>query len=198
MHPTHTHLITARLSHLKPTQATVGMHEVQLKREESRSLKKSERKELIANHWFPGVIGPGGEYYIVDHHHLGVALNLEEHESVQLTVPKDLAWLSEEPFWKTMEFSQLAHPYDSNGKRISFSQIPKSIGKLKDDPFRSLAEVTRQHGAYAKIDVPLTEFLWADYFRLHFKKAEIQKITKQLIAKANKLAKLPEARYLPG
>ena len=117
MHPTHHHLITARLSHIKPTQATVGMYEVQLKREEWKSLKKSERKELIATHWFPSVIGPGGEYYIVDHHHLGVALHLEEHESVQLTVLKDLSWLSEETFWKTMEFSKLAHPYDASERR---------------------------------------------------------------------------------
>jgi len=198
MNPLHHHLVTHELSELRPTQAAVGMYEVELKRKQWKSLKKTERKNLIDNHWFPSVIGPEGKYFIVDHHHLGMALHIEGQEKIRLTVLKDLSWLNVDTFWRTLEFSQLVHPYDANGQRIKFSQIPKSIAKLQDDPFRSLAGILRQSGGYAKADIPFAEFLWADYLRQNFKKSEVEKITKPLVAKALKLSKTVEARYLPG
>jgi hypothetical protein len=174
------------------------MHEVELKRKQWKSIKKKERKNLIDSHWFPSVIGPEGKYFIVDHHHLGMALYIEGQEKIRLTVLKDLSWLNVDMFWRTLEFSQLVHPYNANGQRIKFSQIPKSIAKLQDDPFRSLAGILRQSGGYAKADIPFAEFLWADYLRQHFNKSEVEKITKPLVARAVKLAKTAEARYLPG
>ena len=90
MHPLHHHLITYQLSDLRPTQAAIGMHEVEQKRLEWKALKKADKKNLIESHWFPSVIGPGGIYFIVDHHHLGRALHLEGQETVRLTVLKDL------------------------------------------------------------------------------------------------------------
>lgn len=198
MHPVHHHLVVQDLAALRPTQAAVGMHEVQHKRQEWRALKKSERKALIESHWFPSVLGPGNRYFIVDHHHLGMALHLEGQPQVQVTVLRDLSWLDLDTFWRTMEFSQLAHPYGADGRRMAFSKLPKSIDQLKDDPYRSLAGLLRQQGGYAKVDVPFSEFLWADYLRQHFKKSEVQDLTKPVLAKALKLAKLASARYLPG
>ncbi len=198
MHPLHHHLITYQLSDLRPTQAAIGMHEVEQKRLEWKALKKADKKNLIESHWFPSVIGPGGIYFIVDHHHLGRALHLEGQETVRLTVLKDLSWLDVATFWRTMEFSQLVHPYDASGKRIKFSQLPKSIANLQDDPFRSLAGIIRQNGGYAKAAVPFAEFLWADYFRQRLKKSEAQQFTKALLSKAMKLARASDARYLPG
>ena len=66
------HLIPVRLDALRPTQMTVGYREVKAKRRHWKALDKRARKAAIDSHWFPAVLGPGGLYYITDHHHLGL------------------------------------------------------------------------------------------------------------------------------
>ena len=75
----HTHhpLESVPPAELRPTQLTVGYAEVVAKRAEWKQLGRKKRRELLGRHWFPGVLGPKGHCYIVDHHHLGLAL-LEE------------------------------------------------------------------------------------------------------------------------
>ena len=67
------HLINVNLEELRPTQITVGFREVDIKREHWKSLDKKGRLAAIDNHWFPAVLGPKRRYYVVDHHHLGLA-----------------------------------------------------------------------------------------------------------------------------
>lgn len=181
-----------------PTQGAIGYVEVDQKRAEWQLLSKKLRQALIAQHWFPSVLGPEGRYYIVDHHHLGMALHEERQETVQLTVLKDMSWLDLKTFWRVMEFHQWAHPYDENGRRIAFSQLPSSVSELKDDPYRSLAGLARKAGAFAKDIAPFSEFLWADYFRPRIKKQNVQQSMDAAVAYALELAKHPEASYLPG
>ena len=40
-----------------------------------------------------------------------------------------------------------------------------SLCSLVDDPYRSLAGLARKAGTYDKVDVPFTEFKWANYLR---------------------------------
>jgi len=56
-------LVSAKLSELHPTQFTVGYAEVLEKRKLWNALDKKERKDLLARHWFPCVLGPGGVHY---------------------------------------------------------------------------------------------------------------------------------------
>ena len=93
MTPLHHHIVQAKLADLIPTQGAIGYVEVDQKRAEWQRLSKKLRQALIARHWFPSVIGPEGRYYIVDHHHLGMALHKEGQKTAQLTVLKDLSWL---------------------------------------------------------------------------------------------------------
>ena len=181
-----------------PTQGAIGYIEVSQKRAEWQLLSKKMRQALIAQHWFPSVLGPEGRYYILDHHHLGVALHEEGQKTVQLTVLEDLSWLELETFWRVMEFHQWAHLYDETGKRIAFHQLPSSVSELKDDPYRSLAGLARKAGAFAKEITPFSEFLWADYFRQRIKKQRVQQSMDVAVVFALKLAKHPEASYLPG
>ncbi len=198
MHPVHHHLVKVSLDEILPTQATVGYQEVHLKRKEWASLNPKKRADLIDSHWFPSVIGPGNKYYIVDHHHLGLALHQEGQKSVMLTVLKDLSWLDIQTFWKVMEFSQWVHPYDGEGNRLEYQALPKMVADLKDDPYRSLAGLARNQGAYAKQNTPFAEFMWADYFRLHIKLKTIESSMEKAIQTALDLAKKTEASYLPG
>ncbi len=44
-----------------------------------------------------------------------------------------------------------------------YKDLPKTVAKLVDDPFRSLAGELRRAGGYAKDAEPFSEFLWADF-----------------------------------
>lgn len=191
-------LITGKLEKLHPTQLTVGLAEVAAKREAWTKLKRKERKAALDNHWFPCVLGPDQRYYIVDHHHFGLALLQEEVKSVPLLLLKDLSFVEPLTFWKVMSFNQWVHPYDAHGARRSYDAIPKRITDLQDDPYRSLAGFLRRAGGYAKDVTPYSEFLWADFFRGRIASDQIRDQGPKLQAKVMSLARSQDARYLPG
>jgi len=197
MHPLHHHVIKANLNEIKPTQVSIGYVEVIKKRAEWRKLSKKQRTALLEEHWFPSIIGPKSQYYIIDHHHLGMALHQERQVAVNLTVLKDLSWLDKDTFWRVMEFHQWVHPYDERGQRVAFTDIPSSVAKLRDDPYRSLAGLVRDEGGFAKDLTPFSEFLWADFFRTKISKKTMSNLNEAL-ASALKFAKTKEASYLPG
>jgi len=197
MHPLHHHVIKANLNEIRPTQVSIGYVEVIKKRAEWKKLSKKQRASLLDEHWFPSIIGPKNQYYIIDHHHLGMALHQEQQIEVNLTVLKDLSWLDKNTFWRVMEFHQWVHPYDERGQRVAFTDIPTSVAKLKDDPYRSLAGLVRDEGGFAKDLTPFSEFLWADFFRTKISKKAISNLNESL-SNAIKFAKTKEASYLPG
>ena len=191
-------LIIAKLNKLHPTQMTVGKAEVALKRKEWTKLGKTARKSALDNHWFPSILGPEDRYYITDHHHFGLALLEEDVKMVSLIVQNDLSWLEPAKFWTVMDLRQWAHPYDSNGIRREFEAVPKSLADLHDDPYRSLAGESMRSGAFAKDDTPFSEFLWADFFRGRISLDTLNADFAKAVTKAIKLARIKEARYLPG
>lgn len=198
MRPAHHHTVQISLDALRPTQATIGFAEVREKRAEWAALSKKARKLLLASHWFPAVIGPQGQYFIVDHHHLGMALHEAGQREAQLTVLQDFSSLDKATFWRVMEFHQWVHPYDENARRIDFSALPRHVSELRDDPYRSLAGLTRKAGGFAKDVTPFSEFLWADYFRPRIKVKLLRGSLAAQVERACELARRPEASYLPG
>jgi hypothetical protein len=182
---------------LRPTQVTVGKAEVAAKREEWRELTKKKRKELLAAHWFPGVIGPDSEVYIVDHHHLGLALFEEQVKNVPVIVQRDFSWLEPDVFWRTMEFNRWAHPYDRQGNRVDYKAIPTRLTGMTDDPYRTLAARVRMAGGYSKDATPYAEFLWADFYRRR-PRFSVSGASAKLLQRALLLAHSHEAAYLPG
>ncbi len=90
------------------------------------------------------------------------------------------------------------HPFNAEGRRQSNDAIPKHIGRLKDDPYRSLAGELRRAGGYAKDDTPFSEFLWADYLRDKISGALIAKDFEAAVKRALDVAHKPKAAYLPG
>lgn len=190
-------LLTIAPGKLRPTQLTVGKAEVAEKRAQWHSLGKKKRKELIEAHWFPGVLGPKQRVYIVDHHHLGLALMEEGVKSVPVMIQRDFSWLEPEVFWRTMEFNRWAHPYDQHGTRASYDAFPASLDSLADDPFRTLAAQVRMAGGCAKDATPYAEFLWADFYRRHLKLVG-GKVTPKVMQQALLLAHSHDTAYLPG
>jgi hypothetical protein len=183
---------------LRPTQMTVGMREVEDKRKRIRGYKAQKIGRFLGGHMIPVVWGPKERYYIIDHHHLTLALRKEGLKHVLITVTSDLRALEPDAFWVFLDHHGWVFPYDSNGRRRDFSDIPKSVTALKDDPFRSLAGELRRAGGFAKDATPFSEFLWADFLRQNMKSKVVQLDFEAALEKALRLAKSPDAQYLPG
>ena len=177
---------------------TVGMGEVRQKSDHWRTLDPQQRSRYLSRHWFPAVRGPKGRYYITDHHHLGMALILEKVQSTQLVLMQDFAALSQHEFWVVMDHYQWVHPYDLRGHRRDFSELPKKLTDLIDDPYRSLAGVIKSSGGFPKDGEPFAEFLWADFFRRRISAHMLQTDPEAAVCRAQELAHGRDASHLPG
>src|ERR1700737_430185 len=124
---------------LHPTQITVGMIEVQDKKEHLASLQPKEQRDFMQAHPMPAVIGPEGRLYITDHHHLGRAALESGITTGFFVVEADLSSCGLDDFWKEMDKNLWVHPLDENGVRHYYSAIPDHLEKLIDDTYRSLA-----------------------------------------------------------
>jgi hypothetical protein len=191
-------LMPVSLVDLKPTQITVGMREVDIKRKAWRERSREKEREFLGRHMIPVVRGPKDHVYIVDHHHLALALHKEGVKDVLVTTLADLSKLDQAAFWFTMDARNWTHPFDDKGKRCGHKAIPKSLKDLVDDPFRSLAGELRRVGGFAKDIEPFSEFQWADFLRRRIKRAAVDKDFSRALEKALALARSPDADYLPG
>ena len=183
---------------LRPTQMTVGMQEVHRKRDEWKQKTSADLSKFLAQHMVPTVVGLGGERYVIDHHHLALALHEEGVDSVFVTVLADLSRLPEDHFWNMMDFKGWTHPYDGKGLRRPYAELPKTVVSLEDDPYRSLAGALRFKGGFAKDSTPFAEFLWADFLRPRIKAKTIKADFDSAVDEALTLAKTGDADYLPG
>lgn len=186
------------IAELRPTQMTVGLREVAEKRRRWRAHDADKKAAFLGSHMIPVLLGPKKHHYVIDHHHLSRALQEEGVESVLVTVVADLHQLSKDAFWTVADHKAWVHPYDASGVRVGFSDIPKKISDLADDPYRSLAGELRRAGGFAKDTTPFSEFLWADFLRRKVKPKLIAEDFSAALERAMRFAKAPEAGYLPG
>lgn len=185
------------IAELRPTQITVGLREVELKRKQWRA-HLGEGADFIERHMIPAVLGPKGRHYVLDHHHLVRALLDEGVKDILVSVTADLSALSKAAFWTYLDNVAWCHPYDAKGIRRDFTAIPTLVADLQDDPYRSLAGELRRAGGYAKSPTPFSEFLWADFLRQRIKPSAVDKSFASCLTKALDLARSKEAAYLPG
>jgi hypothetical protein len=190
-------LKTVAILDLRPTQMTVGMREVKAKRKRWRDESKRKGGEFLGKHLIPVILGPKHRHYIIDHHHLARALHDEGVKEVAVTDVANLSELDQDSFWYVMENRDWTHPF-VDGRRRPYSDLPKSVDKLIDDPFRSLAGELRRAGGFAKDTTPFSEFLWADFLRRHVKRKIVETHFEHALEKALELAKDEQASYLPG
>ena len=183
---------------LRPTQITVGMREVELKRKSWREHPERKKPEFLGRHLIPVIWGPKERRYVIDHHHLARALHEEGVEHVLTTTVADLSRLSQDAFWIFLDNRGWMHPFDEKGQRRTYDDLPKSVDELVDDPYRSLAGELRKAGGFAKDTTPFSEFLWADFLRRRIKRKAVDSDFEKAMDKALKLAKSLEADFLPG
>ncbi len=183
---------------LRPTQMTLGMREVDRKRAAWRERKAHGGEKFLGHHLIPAVLGPGKNYWLIDNHHLARALLDEGVEQVLVSVVAKLSHLPKKRFFAFMDSHNWLHPYDAQGQRCNWDELPRHVGKMPDDPYRSLAGEVRIAGGYAKTETPYSEFLWADFFRDHLAPHKVSEQFEKSLTRALKLSRGKAAAYLPG
>lgn len=190
--------VLARLADLHPTQITVGFREVAQKRLRLRArLRKAgegRAPKLVA----PVVLASDGALYLIDRHHLACAMKAEGVEGVQIRQVADFSTLPTKDLWSALEAEGWCRPFDADGRRRPFGDIPPTLDALLDDPFRSLASALRRSGGFTKRAAPFSEFVWADFLRTRIPSHTVAMDFDSALDHAMSLARTPAAQHLPG
>ena len=172
-----------------PAQPAVGMTAVNCKRDKlvAKSEKKLDKYLRKGKRVVPAVIGPDGNYYITDHHHLatGVYKTLQQKPEYRPKIRLYAQIVGDfydgsnsspsqsemRHFWKVqMQACNNAYlkyqgqPVDP----LNSAEMPTSLSAMKDDPYRTLSRWVRDADGYVKPEVHpanFLEFTWAAKFR---------------------------------
>ena len=195
---------TVNVENLRPTQFSVGMIVVKQKevKIKAKSTKKYQ-KYLVANP-VPVVVGNGGQFYMVDKHHMVRAVYDIGNTVVVAQVIKDLNNLSGSDFWAEMTTEGLYYDRDENDQVQPYTALPAYIQDMADDPYRSISGAVRDAGGYQNLTSPLyLEFLWAHFYHqldasYGITLDNIQSDFNGTVAKALVIAHSSLAAQLPG
>jgi hypothetical protein len=183
---------------LIPTQCSVGLHQVKMKAKKIRNMNRRDLKQYLHDRPVP-VVHRNGKYYLIDRHHLCSACILIDIKKVKIIITADFSDArNDEEFWTRMQENSSVLLQDSNGLLITPSMLPKTLTELSDDSYRSLAGLVRDAGAISKVNVPFSEFIWANFFRKHFDKKVVDEMLHSNLKNAVRLAKSKLAKDIPG
>jgi len=163
---------------LRPTQFNVGYSQIEkvvasTNAQLAEATTKKEAKKILRNmnrrKKVPVVYGPGGEFFMLDHHHWARALWESDvkfaRKQVNYYVIADLSFLEPADFWEEMKRNKWVY-LNSCGEPQRPECLPTDVTTLQDDPYRSLARSVRgRRKGWKKTKLPFTEFIWADYLR---------------------------------
>eukprot|EP01094_Clydonella_sp_ATCC50884_P022810 TRINITY_DN5315_c0_g1_i1.p1 TRINITY_DN5315_c0_g1~~TRINITY_DN5315_c0_g1_i1.p1 ORF type:complete len:296 (+),score=87.01 TRINITY_DN5315_c0_g1_i1:284-1171(+) len=158
------------LKDVRPSQAAIGLSEVEGK---AGWWKEQSASDLLHYKWtrsVPAVRGPDSVgIQIFDHHHMVYSLweseVAESDKWVYVNIYRDWKYESEKQFYFNMFSQGMIWLYDAKGLGpIDPVQLPRSLGEMSEDPFRSLAYLLRVNGVFYET-IPFTEFYWANFMR---------------------------------
>lgn len=198
--PRKSKLLSVPIEDLRPTQMAVGMRAVAAKREKVERRARSGRKlrRFLEDRPIPAVYGPADDLFILDHHHLSLALLKSEVEEAFVRVVGDFSHLPRKRFLQRMSALGLLHAYDGHGRPVCPTELPESLSKLRSDPYRDLAWSVREAGGFAKTGRPYAEFRWADFFRTRIPRSTVRRDFDYAHDRAMWLARSREASRMPG
>ncbi|MBI1649366.1 ParB-like protein [Hyphomicrobium sulfonivorans] len=185
---------------LRPTQMAVGMRAVEAKREKLARLTRRPRKltHYLQRRAIPAVLGPGEELYIIDHHHLSLALFQSGVPDTFVRVVADFSNRRRLAFLRAMQAHGWLRSCDGEGRTISPVLLPATVGHLQADHYRDLAWSVREAGGFRKSPIPFSEFVWADFFREHIPAELVQQDFLSAHRSAMRIARSRSASHLPG
>ncbi len=132
------------ISKLHPTQAKIGLYQVNYDIEllklinEGKSSKYKTIKDYLKAKIVPVVIGDNNIFYMVDRHHTIRAIwdYFDSKNKPKIPIKIVQNWSSKKDFWQQMKSNN--YTYLGVGKdEINPSQLPKNIGELTNDNYRS-------------------------------------------------------------
>lgn len=190
---------------VSPTQFSLGMLSIPKKIEEvEQAFDNDKIKKYLKSKIAPTVIGPDGNFYILDRHHTSYAILHSkipnEFKVLYLDIIEDWSKLSFKEFIQKMKLHNYTWLIDREQNFREFKELPKSIDKLDDDPYRSLAWKVRKEDGFKKVKVPYLEFYWGKFFYeegIRIKTSSESEIKKKL-PEAIELARSNKAKHLPG
>lgn len=185
---------------LRPTQLAVGMRAIQAKRDKLQAILKSPKrtKAYLDHRPLPVVVGPGGHCYLIDKHHLTLALIQSGIEGGRVDIIDDLSHMDPAAFWRTMEAEGRAYLFNEEGNRVHGTRLPQGLSALRADPYRDLAWAAREAGFFKKVSVPFSEFRWAAFFRARIEAEIVKSDFSRALRVAKRLAASRAASSLPG
>ncbi len=191
-------LATIAIKELRPTQAAVGFKEVEKKAKKILKKQDGEFDAYLRKEAIPVVLGPGKQKYMIDGHHFLAAAYKQKLDKVYYEIVEDLSMLdSEQAFWDRMIQTKRVY-LKRNGQSIQPKDLPKDIGGMVDDPYRTFAAEVRDEGGFKKSSIPFIEFMWADYFRDLIPLKVILESKEEAVKRALTLSRDEKARQLPG
>lgn len=188
------------LAELRPTQMAVGMRAVEMKRRkiERHTASTKKLRRYLEKRPVPAVLGPDEEPYIIDHHHLSLALWQSQVDEVFVRIVSDLSDMPRRNFLRSMAALGWLHAYDAKGRKICPTRLPATLDQLRFDRHRDLAWSVREAGGFEKVDIPYAEFAWANFFRERIPISVLNRDFDTAHERAMRLARSTDARYLPG
>jgi hypothetical protein len=185
---------------LHPTQFAVVYREVDDRAKQIAQKSPKKLKAYVEEHLPLIVIGPGGQPYLIDGHHLALAL-LRAHVATNVEVRVEANWrdLSPAEFWNKMKERGWVYLYDNRGQGpLDVEKLPKTVNELTDDPYRALAWAVRKRGGLEKTTDSFAEFKWANFFRSRVPIGTKPGDFERAVEAALKISHSPEAKDLPG
>ncbi|HXK55317.1 MAG TPA: ParB/Srx family N-terminal domain-containing protein [Gammaproteobacteria bacterium] len=210
-----------KLSQLRPTQNAVGMDEVNVKTKKIAEKSGKKLEDYLLQRTIPIIIGNGGQFYLIDHHHLAISLwRAKGDMEVPVEVTKNWSPITGGRFWRGMAMNNWIYPFDAlGGGPTNPTSLKQHVKDLDNDIYRSLSWLVRQDYGYVKdpSNAIFAEFKWGSFFRtrvifhaqlacekrcMEMTLADIEKSDPddyhEKVSYALYLASSPEASGLPG
>ncbi|MHC9002359.1 ParB-like protein [Enterobacter adelaidei] len=183
---------------LRPTQPFVGQLQVEANQAKLASKNSRQLDEYLDKKPIPVVISPGGNFWLIDRHHLTKALWQLGIKKVPVTVIAHLK--QKDSFWQQMTENHWVWLKNEKGLEITPQQLPRHVGDLPDYPYRTLAGELQDAGYYEKNkQVYFVEFAWANWLGEQMKWVNVDASNlNERLKQAEILACSPEAKGLPG
>ncbi|MGL5305461.1 MAG: ParB-like protein [Aeromonas veronii] len=183
---------------LHPTQGGVGQIQVDETQATLAGMSAKQLDKLMKKKEIPVVIAPDGSYWLVDRHHLTKALWQQGVKDARVKVIGRLQ--DKANFWSQMQNNHWAWLKDEKGQPLTPEQLPTSIDKLPDYPYRTLAGLLQNAGYFRKDkQVYFVEFAWASWLgkQMQWMAVDSANLAARL-QQAKRLACGSDASNLPG
>ncbi|WP_320545771.1 ParB-like protein [Aeromonas veronii] len=183
---------------LHPTQRGVGQIQVDETQATLAGMSAKQLDKFMKKKEIPVVIAPDGSYWLVDRHHLTKALWQQGVKDARVKVIGRLQ--DKANFWSQMQNNHWAWLKDEKGQPLTPEQLPSSIDKLPDYPYRTLAGLLQNAGYFRKDkQVYFVEFAWASWLgkQMQWMPVDSANLAARL-QQAKRLACGSDAKDLPG